>query len=272
VVISYVEAAFACILQGDARTGINLIDARYFYFDNSRGGATSHIARMALTDSLRNFCDNSDFLNASWYSRLGRAGGNPSILGFIVKHMLLSAICTFGCPLASTGLENKNQFETSAPITMYPDDFPVLSPPTTCQKVVTQLFVPLSHRCRYIDGILVQWKFEDKFVTIVPMQITIAKSHTPSDASFMENHWSGMVAHLDEWEIDARFLWIKETRDGPAKMTVVPAKETPKTREAGAKLLHPLYNVLTLTVSEVNKGTGEKPRKARASSAAEAKC
>jgi hypothetical protein len=227
---------------------------------------------MALTDSLRNFCDNSDFLNASWYSRLGRAGGNPSILGFIVKHMLLSAICTFGCPFASTGLGNENLFQTSAPITVYPHDFPVLSPPRTDQKLVTQLFVPMSHRCRYIDGILVQWNFEDKFVTIVPMQITIAKSHTPSDASFMENHWSGMVPHLDEWEIDARFLCITETRDGPAKMTEVPAKESPKTRGAGAKLLHPPYDVLTLTVSEVNKSIGEKLRKARASSAAEAKC
>jgi hypothetical protein len=155
-VISYVEAAFACVLQGDARTGIKLIDARYFYFDNSRGDATSHIARMALTDSLRNFCDNSDFLNASWYSRLGRAGGNPSILGFIVKHMLLSAICTFGCPLAATGLGNENLFQTSAPITVYPHDFPLLSPPRTDQTLVTQLFVPMRHSCRYIDGILVQ--------------------------------------------------------------------------------------------------------------------
>jgi hypothetical protein len=270
VEFSFVEAAFACILQGDALTGIDLIDARYFYFDKSQGDATSLIARMALADSLRLFCDNSHFLNASWYDQLGMMGNNPSVLGFIVKHMLLSAICAFGCPLASAGLKH-DLFPGSAPITRYPEDFPVLKAPGSNLEDATHLFVPASHKCRYIDGILVRWNFDAKSVAIAPMQITLATSHAPSDALFMENHWRGMVARLKEWDIYARFLWIKEKRKGSPEVTTVPAKESPDTRGAGATLLHPAYDVVTLTVTEVSGSIGDKLRHARALSAAAAK-
>jgi hypothetical protein len=226
---------------------------------------------MALADSLRRFSDNSHFLNASWFERLGMAGNNPSTLGFLVEHMLLSAICGFGCPLASTGLEDKHSFQNSAPITRYLHDYPELSPPKDDQATVTQLFVPVSHRCRYIDGIFVHWNVEAKSVTIAPMQITIATSHSASDVLFMEDHWRDMVAHLKEWEIHARFLWIKETRNGPIKATEVPAKESRKTRGAGAKQLHPPYDAVTLEISEVHSGIGDKLSAARAFSATAAK-
>jgi hypothetical protein len=264
-------AASACLLQRDAE-GENLIDARYFYFDDkSRGDATSLIARIALADSLRRFSDNSHFLSPSWYEQLGTTGNNPSILGFIVEHMLLSAICAFGCPLASTGLEDKHSFQNSAPITRYLHDYPELSPPKDDQAPVTQLFVPVSHRCLYIDGILVHWNVKAKSVTIAPMQITIATSHSASDVSFMEEHWRHMVAHLNEWEINARFLWIKETRNGPVKVTTLPAKESRKTRGAGAEQLHPPYDVITLKISEVDSSIGKKLSAARAFSATAAK-
>lgn len=230
---------------------------------------------MALVDSLRRFCSNGHFLNASWHEQLGMAGNNPSILGFIVKHMLLSAISAYGCPLASTKLESEDAFEDSAPIRMYLDDFPELSPPLGSpadkEAPATQLFVPESHRCRYIDGILVHWNVKDKSVTIAPMQITIATSHSPSDVLFMEKHWRGMVAHLSEWKINARFLWIKATRNGPVKVTKVSAKMSPGTRGAGAKHLHPSYDVVTLTVSEVDTRIGDRLSAARASSATAAK-
>jgi len=226
---------------------------------------------MALADSLRRFCNNGHFLNASWHEQLGMAGNNPSILGFIVKHMLLSAISAFGCPLASAGLESEHSFQDSVPIRRYRNDFPELSPPADDQAPATQLFVPASHRCRYIDGILVHWNVKAKSVTIAPMQITIATSHSASDILFMENHWRGMVAHLNEWKIHARFLWIKETRNGPIKVTKVPAKESSGTRGASAKEQHPPYGVVTLTVSEVNSRIGNELSAARAFSATAAK-
>jgi hypothetical protein len=199
------------------------------------------------------------------------AGNNPSILGFIVEHMLLSAICAFRCPLASTGLGAGHSFRDSAPITMYPQDYPELSPPDDDQAPATQLFVPVSHRCRYIDGILVHWNVKAKSVAIAPMQITIATSHSASNVLFMEDHWRDMVVNLKEWEIHARFLWIKETRNGPVEVTKVPAKESRKTRGAGGKHLHPPYDVVTLTVSEVNGRIGNKLSAARAFSATAAK-
>jgi hypothetical protein len=226
---------------------------------------------MALADSLRRFSNNSQFLNASWYKQLGNEGNNPTTLGFIVEHMLLSAICAFGCPLASTGLKDKHSFQNSAPITRYLGEYPKLGPPDDDQAPATQLFVPVSHRCLYIDGILVHWNVKAKSVTIAPMQITIAASHSASNVLFMEDHWRDMVARLKEWEIHARFLWIKETRNGPIEVTEVPAKESRKTRGAGAKHLHPSYDVVTLTVSEVDRSIGNKLSAARASSAAAAK-
>jgi len=207
---SFLVAASACIIQHVAEGG-DLIDGRYVYFDDkSRGDTTSLIARMAVADSLRLFSDNSYFLYVSWYERLGMAGNNPSTLGFIVKHMLLSAICAFRCPFASTGLEVELSFQVSAPITRYSQDYPELSPPGDDQAPATELFVPVSHRCRYIDDILVHWNANAKSVMIAPMQITITTSHSASDVLFMENHWRDMVAHLKEWKIHARFCGSSE--------------------------------------------------------------
>ena len=50
-------------------------------------------------------------------------------------------------------------------------------------------------------------------------------------------------------------------------MTEVPAKESRETRGAGAKHLHPPYDVITLTVSEVNSSIGNKLSAARSFSA-----
>ena len=133
------------------------------------------------------------------YQQLGNSAKNPSILGFIVKHMLLSAICDFGCPLASEGLELGDSFVGSAPILWFSCDYSVLRPPAYGKSPRTQLFIPGSHRCKFIDGVLVHWNVEAKSVTIAPLQITIAASHSPSDTLFMENNWAGMVHFLSQW-------------------------------------------------------------------------
>ena len=157
------------------------------------------ITRTALADALRRKCNNSHFLHAYWYQQLGNSAKNPSILGFIVKHMLLGAICDFGCPLASEGLEPGDSFVGSAPISWFSRDYPVLRPPTDVKSPRTQLFIPGSHRCKFIDGVLVHWNVEAKSVTIAPLQIIIAASHSPSDTLFMENNWAGMVHFLSQW-------------------------------------------------------------------------
>jgi len=247
---------------------MELLDARYFFFDdNYIGKATSHIARMALTDSLRLFCDNTNFLNSSWYEQLAVVGKSLIILGFTVKQMILSAICAYGCPLVSVGLEPAHSLQDPAPITCYQLDFPVLMPPNNNQEPAAQLFVPVSRRCRYIDGVLVRWNLKAKSVLIAPIQITLATGHVASDVLFMESHWSSMVAHLTDWKIHARFVRIKESHRVPYELTGVAAKEYRNTRGPGAKQLHPPYNVITLTVRQVNSRIDDKLRAARGSPA-----
>jgi len=87
------------------------------------------IACTALANTLQQYCNYSHFLHAYWYQQLGNSAKNPSILGFIVKHMLLSAICDFGCPSASECLEPGDSFLGSAPISWFSCDYPVLRPP-----------------------------------------------------------------------------------------------------------------------------------------------
>jgi len=47
-----------------------------------------------------------------------------------------------------------------------------------------------------------------------------------------------MVHFLSQWKINARFVWITEKRDGPVKVTEVPAAYTVTTHGAGARQLH----------------------------------
>jgi len=89
----------------------------------------------------------------------------------------LGAICAFGCPLPSINLENPHSFQQSVPITICHQDFQILKPLGHGQEHATTLFVRVSHRCRYIDGIFVQWNLEATSAMIAPIQITLATSH-----------------------------------------------------------------------------------------------
>jgi hypothetical protein len=250
---------------------MELIDACYFFFDdNYQGEATSHIARMALADSLWMFCDNRHFLNSAWYERLSIVGNNPIILGFTIKNMILSSLCAFGCPLASYGWVPCYLFRQSAPITGYRQDFPVLIPPGNNQEHTAQHFVPVGHKWRYIDGIFVWWNLKAKRVTIALMQITLTTSEVASDVLFMERHWRGMVELLTDWTIRTRFVWIKETRNEPLELPVSD-EEFRNTCGAGAKHRLPPYDVIVLTVRDVDIGIDDSLRAARASSATVAK-
>lgn len=244
-------------------TEIELVDGRYFFFDNNyQGEATSHIARMALTDSLRLFGGSCLFLHDPWYQQLGVIGNNPIILTFIVKHMVLSTISAVGCPLASIGLGNPHLPPQSAPITTY-QDYPVLTPPGNDQMYAAKLFVPMRHRYRHIDAILVWWNLEAMSVMIAPIQIAIATCHFASDVLFMERNLRHMVAHLTDWRIHARFVWITEARNGPIELIRVSAEESRNIPGASAERLYPYYDIITLTVSEVNYKIGERLSLAR---------
>lgn len=66
--ISIVAATFDYIFQCGAVVRMKLMGACYFPFGgNHQVEVTSHMARMALTYSLRLFGDNSHFPNISWY-------------------------------------------------------------------------------------------------------------------------------------------------------------------------------------------------------------
>ena len=108
-------------------------------------------------------------------------------------------------------------------------------------------------------------------MTIEPLQIKIAASHSPSYTLFMENNWAGMVHFLSQWKMNARFVWIMEKRDGPVKVTEVPATYTVTMRGAGSRQLHPAYSSITLSVSDVNKDIGSTLLDARVEAANAAK-
>lgn len=260
------SASFACILNGNAgRIQGTFIDGRCFFVENGKAKATSLVALSALTGFLRGVCDNSHFLTSAWYGNLAAAGRNPAILGFLVEQTVLSAVCAWGCPLASTGLAPEHGFGSPAPVKMF-SGLPVLYPPSEDGngEGITELLVPQDYACRNIDGLLVRWSLQDKTVTISPMQITIADKHKPSDTLFMEAQWKSLVADLCGWSIVARFIWVKERMDNSRQVVDMKRKEFRGTSANSAIEIHPAYQTITITVRELNGGIGEKLAYARA--------
>ena len=177
--------------------------------------------------------------------------------------MVLNSIGLSGCPRACDDMPPEHSFDGAASIIPFEGRLPILCPPIGQEKSTTQLFLPSTSDCRYIDGILVHWSSDDATVTISPIRITIAQKHSPSDVLFMENSWKTLAQGAEGWTIIPRFLWIKETMQNSVRLDRRDRKEAVATRTRGPEEVHPAYDVVTITVEEVNSEVGKQLQAAR---------
>jgi len=93
---------------------------------------------------------------------------------------------------------------------------------THFKSVGCRLFIPLIFNYKGIDALMIN-KEGDKSVTIIPIQITIAKNHSDSVQAF-KDHWESLQNVFEKCDsIAIEFLWL-----GLKKKDPIPDEDIPE--------------------------------------------
>jgi len=208
----YCDFVTACFLSkpvpGEWDANLDLVDHRYFYYtlqNNQRiGGYTCGLARNGVEDRLL-FLRGISIGDTDLLPWLDRVIDNPSVTGFVMEHIILSAILSKGLRIGD-GMAQRMELR-------------LLEPSPEFDKTVTNgpvLYRPRRANYRAIDGII-YWAKDDKEnqendqpkkLFFFPFQITMAPaSHSDSHEEFFKAY-SESLAKLSEFDIELCFLWI----------------------------------------------------------------
>lgn len=240
--------------------------------EQMKGGASCLLARSFLTYCMRSDRELSKFNTTIWERAFTSSGPeNPSMRGFVAEQLLLAEITEHGLGAMGNNWDGQIKPET------FLSDIPILP---IGDKPVNILFIPSKYNYKAVDGILYMTQNDpenqNKMVaTIIPLQITIAKKHTDSEAKFF-TAWDfyeeqlAQMGNISRWH--AIFLWIYETiqaipMDKRRAETVGKHERTARGRTV---LIHPAYERRLMAVGAASKRIGERledaQRTARANS------
>ena len=111
--------------------------------------------------------------------------------------------------------------------------------------------MPTAFNFRAIDGIILllypsKGGNKKKKALLLPLQVTIAKSHSDSEKIFF-NDWDKWVASLQDFDVDVEFLWVT---DGDSSFKEI--KEEYRWTRSGKVLKHPAYRSTNIPIKSVN--------------------
>ena len=213
-----------------------MFDRRYLYRDENRHGQiVCGIAREALAGVVRQASPRLP-LGHAWSVALVQYRDNPSVLGFLVEQQCIATI-------ASSGLAITNRLQI--PVTSIT---PFLGDVVELEK--TGFYVPTKPNCMAIDWVYASVDEKNRTAHIIPFRITIAKTHSDSEAMFFQNwkHWTQL---LTGYEIKATFVWIVE--DGKSIQHV---EEVQRALRSGWGT--PAYTSYRIPLSDVNGPLAER--------------
>jgi hypothetical protein len=120
--------------------------------------------------------------------------------GFLVEQICLSTISVNG--LTVDGVMYK-PLETI----VFQDDLPSVLPIQGKQKGC-RFYIPIAFNFKAIDGLILSWDRNKMEAILIPIQITIAKTHSDSVTKFFSDwsrHWS---KQLPIFTVKVIFVWI----------------------------------------------------------------
>lgn len=193
---------------------------------------------------------------------------NDLVLGYFTEQVLLADIVLKGLSFLGEGWNGPYESDTFTGIK------PTIDKPTGRKKTEVRLYVPEASNHEGIDAVVIRidkrktarGKPQEYHFTVVPIQITIAKSHSDSEKKFFDSY----EEYTRQFEamgfasttVSIIFLWVVESiPDTCSRQT---------TQKAGRRTLywrteadHPGYERCWATVAEVSHDVGALLRKAR---------
>jgi len=237
----------ACLLNATTRDMPKLYDHRYFYIEDSIGHCTCGLAQETMARVLRDIGEDI-FLDSEWLNSMITFRNNPSVLGFIVEQACLSSISQKGLKVGGLGFDN-------IPTIMFQKE------PTYKTSEQIAIYVPIAFNFKAIDGLILSLDTSPSEgikgkARLIPIQITIASSHSDSATTFF-NKWKNWIKGLEEYDVEATFLWITEG----TRATIEVEKNEMELRKVQKS--RPSYTLVNVTIEDVNKDIGRKLKIAR---------
>ena len=185
-----------------------LLDWRYCFYRNGIADSSCLLARQYLSHCMRNDVGMTDFQTGEWRKAMAAAGpDNPSVLGFFTEQVLLGEIARSGLSALGKGWEEMSLQALSDGIPTLPREAKkqaIMYVPTKLNNGIDVLFFKLVSEPRK------RGRFK---ATVVPTQITIAESHSDSEAGVLLT-WPRYELELRSLgfvsSIEIIFLWIVE--------------------------------------------------------------
>ena len=109
-------------------------------------------------------------------------------------------------------------------------------------------FIPENPFFKDIDALYL--KVAKETVLVVPIQITVAKTHKDSEAAFY-SRWSNWQEHFRGYKVETTFVWVVENKQSWAVM-----EEELKMTRSQSKLISPEYEQIFVTVKDINNNLG----------------
>ncbi|KAA8898773.1 hypothetical protein FN846DRAFT_909953 [Sphaerosporella brunnea] len=252
----YLQNSRACLTESAVIDETILIDWRFFKVENGIGSATCGLARRSLAAYLKSVSHHNDFLTATWMDRLATSGGNPAMLGFLVEQTIISSLVVNGCPVSAV-VEGFKELHGGWTDESFAGEAPVIS-----KRRGTTIYIPMAYNYKAVDAIVVHQCAAPRTgkpkAFVVGLQVTIAGNHLKSELNFFE-HWDDWARQLDAFDVEARFLWIREA----GKLPSVQKKAAGTFRWDGKTIITPPFTLINSTVESINKDIGSALKWAR---------
>jgi hypothetical protein len=178
-------------------------------------------------------CDNT------WLLSLRAFKDNPSVIGFLVEQACLSAI-------SRTGFHHCDINWKPFPATIFQDDLIQAIPSVDCEI----FFIPENPFFKDIDALYLKVNVEDQTALVVPIQITVAKTHKDSEAAFY-SRWSDWQERFRGYTVETTFVWVVENKQSWAVK-----EEEFKTTRSQSKLISPEHEQIFMTVTDISHNLG----------------
>lgn len=175
-----------------------------------------------------------------WIQSLRTFKNNPSVVGFLVEQACLSAIST-------TGFHHGSIKWQSFTATIFNGNLlEAIPPPRNYEK----FFIPADPFFKDIDALYLKVDMEKKMVLVVPIQVTVAKTHKDSEAAFY-SRWSDWQEFFGGYKLKTTFVWVVENEQS---WTI--REEEIRTTRNNSKLISPKHEQIVVTVRDINLTLG----------------
>lgn len=176
----------------------------------------------------------------TWLLSLRTFKDNPSVIRFLVEQACLSTISRTG--FHHGGGINWQPF----PATIFQDDLIQAIPSVDCEI----FFIPESPFFKDINALYLKVDVEKETALVVPIQITVAKTHKDSESVFY-SRWSNWQERFRGYKVETTFVWVVEDKQSWAVK-----EEEFKITRSQSKLISPEHEQIFVTVKDISHNLG----------------